>query len=166
LIAGIGNIFMGDDAFGCEVIRTLAERRLPAEVKVIDFGIRSYDLAFALIEDYAAIVLVDAVSRGETPGTVFLIEPEITRLDVQPESIDPHTMNALSVIQMAQQLGGIKAAIYLVGCEPQKLESDDGALGLSAEVQAAIPQALGMIDTLLDDLLQPQQTVNGCAARA
>ena len=38
LIAGIGNIFLGDDAFGVEVARSLARRTLPGEIQVKDFG--------------------------------------------------------------------------------------------------------------------------------
>ena len=77
LIAGIGNIFLGDDAFGCEVVKRLAERELPDNVEVVDFGIRGLDLAYALQDDYATVILVDALPQGEEPGTVYLVEPEI-----------------------------------------------------------------------------------------
>ena len=77
LVAGIGNIFLADDGFGCEVVRWLAERELPDNVEVRDFGIRGMDLAYALMDPYEAVVLVDAVSRGEDPGTVYLIEAEV-----------------------------------------------------------------------------------------
>ncbi|MDQ3686285.1 MAG: hydrogenase maturation protease, partial [Acidobacteriota bacterium] len=52
LIAGIGNIFLGDDAFGCEVAQRLSGRTLPDEVRVVDFGIRGLDLAYALMDGY------------------------------------------------------------------------------------------------------------------
>jgi hydrogenase maturation protease len=77
LIAGIGNIFLGDDGFGVRVVNELRQRRLPDSVDVIDFGIRSYDLAFALTNGYDAVVLVDAVPRGEPPGTTYLIEIDL-----------------------------------------------------------------------------------------
>jgi hydrogenase maturation protease len=164
LIAGIGNIFMGDDAFGCEVIRELAERELPNEVALQDFGIRSYDLAYALIEDYEAIVLVDAVARGASPGTVFLIEPELGHPGAEA-AVDPHTMNPMLVLQTAQRLGGIKAKVYVAGCEPQSLEPEDGQLSLSAPVQAAVPEAAAMIVTLLSDVLRSEQTAGIAATR-
>jgi len=74
LIAGIGNIFLGDDAFGVEVIRELSSRVWPDDVRVVDFGVRGYDLAFALTDGYEAAILVDAVGRGEPPGTTYLVE--------------------------------------------------------------------------------------------
>jgi hydrogenase maturation protease len=73
LVAGIGNIFLGDDAFGCEVARILSQRSLPEGVRVRDFGIRSLDLAYAMMEDYDAVILVDASPRGDAPGTLYLI---------------------------------------------------------------------------------------------
>ena len=76
LVAGIGNIFNGDDAFGVEVVRLLAQHSLPAGVKVIDFGIRGIDLTYALLDGYDAAVLVDTAQRGERPGTIYVIEPD------------------------------------------------------------------------------------------
>jgi hydrogenase maturation protease len=166
LIAGIGNIFHGDDAFGCEVIRQLFGRKISEEATVMDFGIRSYDLAYALTIDYDVTILVDAVSRGEKPGTVFLIEPDINRLgELEANAIDAHSMNPVAVLQMAQSLGEISGQLFLVGCEPAILESDE--IGLSAEVSAAIPHAIEMIESLVTNLLeaksqkQKQQTNAG-----
>ncbi|MEO5717173.1 MAG: hydrogenase maturation protease, partial [Chthoniobacterales bacterium] len=85
LVAGIGNIFFGDDAFGCEVASQLARRPLPEGVRVTDFGIKSYDLAYAIMDDYDAVILVDATSQGAEPGTLYLIEPDIKKLDDLPE---------------------------------------------------------------------------------
>ena len=75
LVAGIGNIFRGDDGFGVEVVLRLARRSLPAEVSVVDFGIRGIDLTYALMDGYDAVVMVDTMRRGEAPGTVSVIEP-------------------------------------------------------------------------------------------
>src|SRR3954463_6542307 len=127
LVAGIGNIFLGDDAFGVEVAQTLAHRPQPTGVRVVDFGIRSYDLAYALTEDYEAVILVDAVPRGNSPGTVYLLEldcVEIGRLG--NEVADAHSLNPLRVLRMAESLGGSPRRLYLVGCEPEILGSDDG----------------------------------------
>ena len=155
LIAGVGNIFMGDDAFGCEVASELLKKPLPENVVVHDFGIRSYDLACALVEDYRAIILIDAVSRGEAPGTVFLIEPEIRTADLLGSAgVDPHSMNVMTALQSANALGRITARVYLIGCEPAAVESADGHLGLSEPVRAAVPQAATMIQSLLSELLE------------
>jgi hydrogenase maturation protease len=154
LIAGIGNIFLGDDAFGCEVARELSARKLPPEVTVKDFGIKSYDLAYALAEKYDAILLVDATPRGDAPGTTYLVEiepREIAEMDAQ--SPDGHIMNPVNALKMAQAVGPVTAKIYLVGCEPAKLDAEDGQIGLSEPVQRAIPQALELIEAVLKEQL-------------
>jgi len=161
LIAGIGNIFMGDDGFGCEVARALLKRGSPPAVKVQDFGIRSFDLAYALTEGYEAIILVDAVSQRASPGTVFLIEPEMGGLAAGMAPADAHTMNPVAVIQMAERLGGIKGKLFLIGCEPRILESEDGGMELSDEVRRGVPRALEMIERLVNKLLEKEATNAG-----
>ena len=162
LVAGLGNIFLGDDSFGCEVIGALGKRRVAEEVKVIDFGICSYDLAYALTEEYEAVILVDAVSRGESPGTLFLIEPEAEGGAAM--TADPHAMNPVAVIRMAEQLGGVKAKLYLVGCEPRQLDNEDGEIGLSEPVRAAVGWATEMIKRLVNELLEKGELINAGAA--
>jgi hydrogenase maturation protease len=159
LIAGIGNIFLGDDAFGCEVLREMTRNALPEGVAAIDFGVRSYDLAYALNDGaYDAIILVDSTARGKEPGTVFLIEPDLSRLEeFERTAVDAHSMNPVSVIQMAQSLGGVNGKLYLVGCEPAVLESENGEIGLSEKVREAVQQAIGMIQSLVNDLLDVKQ---------
>ena len=72
-----GNIFLGDDGFGVEVARSLSKRQLPEGVSVKDFGIRGFDLAYALLDPWDLVIIVDALSRGEAPGTLYVIEPEL-----------------------------------------------------------------------------------------
>ncbi|HEY1769904.1 MAG TPA: hydrogenase maturation protease [Chthoniobacterales bacterium] len=152
LIAGIGNIFFGDDAFGCEVAQQLMREPLPEGVRVFDYGIRSYDLAYALLEPNDAAILIDAVPRGEEPGTVFLLELDINKLDsAGSESVNAHVMNPVAVLQLVRSFGGSPRELYLVGCEPAVLETED--LGLSAKVQSAVPLALDTIRELLGKLL-------------
>jgi hydrogenase maturation protease len=153
LVAGIGNIFFGDDAFGSEVARLMLRRTWPAQVRVDDFGIRSYDLAYALMEGCDAI-FIDVVSRGGEPGTLYLIEPDVENLESGGDEIpDAHSMNPVRVLQMVKSLGGKTGRLYLVGCEPSVLEAEDGAMGLSEKVRAAIPDAIAMVESLLHDLL-------------
>jgi hydrogenase maturation protease len=160
LVAGIGNIFFGDDAFGCEVAKVLSRRELPEGVRVKDFGIRSYDLAYAMMDDYDATILVDTTPRGETPGTLYLIEPEINKLDDEgEEAVNAHSMNPLRVLQMVRSLGGQSRKVYLVGCEPGVLESEDGRMGLSEKIQAAIEPAVNMIEKLIVDLMGGRQPI-------
>ncbi|MDQ6911968.1 MAG: hydrogenase maturation protease [Verrucomicrobiota bacterium] len=162
LVAGIGNIFFGDDAFGCEVVRHLLQRPIPAGVTIKDFGIRSYDLAYAMMDGPDVTIFIDATSRGEPPGTLFLIEPEINNLDsASDEVVNAHSMNPVRVLQLIRSLGGQPGRLYLVGCEPALLETEDGAMGLSQPVQAAIPKAIEMIESLLRHLFsEAPATIN------
>ena len=157
LIAGIGNIFLGDDAFGSEVARRLAARGMPEGVSVVNFGIRGFDLAYALLDGYDAMILVDATPRGGPPGTLYLIEPE-PREAREPEDADlliqTHGMDPVKVFRLAEALGGRPGRILLVGCEPETIGSDeDPVMGLSAPVQVAVDESLRMIDELVAGLL-------------
>ena len=154
LVAGVGNIFLGDDAFGSEVARRLVRRVLPAEVQVNDYGTCSYDLAYAMMEGYEATILVDATSQGQSPGTVYLIEPDLNELEKMDRAVaDGHSMNPVSVLQMVRSLGCRPRRLYLVGCEPAALGNDEGVIGLSESVQAAVPRAIEMVESLISDLL-------------
>jgi hydrogenase maturation protease len=155
LVAGIGNIFLGDDAFGVEVTQRLLQQEWPAGVRVADFGIRNYDLAYAMLEPYAATILVDATQRGHPPGTLYLIEPDLDEISTTAAPLmEAHSMNPVSVLQLVQALGGRPQQLYVVGCEPAVLETEDGYIGLSAAVQAAVPEAVEMVKSLVEQLLQ------------
>ena len=154
LIAGIGNIFLGDDGFGVEVAQRLLRRNLPAGVRVVDYGIRSLDLAYALMETQGVTILVDACARGGAPGTLYVIEPEIDSSDVSdaPAMIDAHAMNPMAVIRMAQSLGGTPKRMLLLGCEPATFGPDEGQLGLSECVAAAVDAAVDRALELARDI--------------
>jgi hydrogenase maturation protease len=152
LVAGVGNIFHGDDAFGVEVAGALTKRRLPPEARVVDFGIRSFDLAYALLDGYDVTVLVDATSRGGAPGTLYTIE-------IDPEAaavgeMDPHGMNPMRVLEMARAMGECKGRILLVGCQPETLGPDEGQMGLSRTVAAAIEPAADIVERLVRKVLE------------
>jgi hydrogenase maturation protease len=155
LVAGIGNIFFGDDAFGCEVASQLRRKPLREGVRVIDFGIRSYDLAYAIMDGYDATILVDATPQGSVPGTIYLIEPDLKKLDELPdEAVNAHSMNPVRVLQLVRSLGGKPGWLRIVGCEPAVLETEAGAMGLSEKVQAAVAPAIEMIETLIRKILE------------
>jgi hydrogenase maturation protease len=158
LIAGIGNIFLGDDAFGCEVIRKMEQRPWPSQVRVRDFGIRGLDLAYALQEKFELVILVDAVPRGEAPGTVYLIEPDLSVLKSpqrEDELIDAHTMHPEKVIRLAVSMGAEFGRILLVGCEPTPFDSEiDMQMELSPPVRAGVDQAISLIQSLVIEILQ------------
>jgi len=157
LIAGIGNIFLGDDAFGVEIARSLSHRTLPGEVQVKDFGIRGFDLAFTLLDPWNTIILVDALPRNEAPGTLFVLEPDLIGLG-DPGAIgmdlNPHGMDPMRVLNLAASLGPITARILIVGCEPGDFGHElEGRMGLSPQVQAVVDEASNMIEELVGKIL-------------
>ncbi|HSZ77989.1 MAG TPA: hydrogenase maturation protease [Chthoniobacterales bacterium] len=155
LVAGTGNIFLGDDAFGSEVARRLMSERLPPEVRVIDFGIRTYDLAYAILDGYDVTILIDITAQGQAPGTVYLIEPDLNQLDQFDTNLaDAHSMNPVRVLQMLRRFGSSPGKLYLIGCEPAILEVEDGEIGMSETVEKSVPRAIEWIKTLIDDLLK------------
>jgi len=155
LVAGIGNIFLGDDGFGVEVAQRLARRTLPEAVCVADFGIRGFDLAYALLEDYAAVILVDALPRGGDPGTLYVLEPALDDLDEPAaDQMETHTMNPLNVLHLVRSMGGRPRRVLVVGCEPASVALDEeGQIGLSAPVQAAVDGAVELVESLVTRML-------------
>lgn len=150
LVAGIGNIFLGDDAFGVEVVNRLSRRSLPEGVCVADYGIRSYDLAYALMEEWDLVILVDAHPHGGNPGTLYLLEPDVPAGKSAPPSLDAHTMSPVAVLQLVSALGGKAGKVLLVGCEPGTVEPDEhGNVGLTAGVSAAVDEAVRMIEDVI-----------------
>jgi len=155
LIAGIGNIFLGDDGFGVEVVKRLAAQQFPAGVRVIDFGIRGLDLAYALQDGYETTILVDAYPHGQTPGTVSLVEPDVSNLEESDQTIvDAHGMNPLNVLRMAKSMNRDLKKVLVVGCEPATLGGEEGTMTLSEPVDAAVEEAVQMIGSLIDKILQ------------
>jgi hydrogenase maturation protease len=144
LVAGIGNIFNRDDGFGVEVAQRLLTRPMPDDVRAEDYGIRGVHLALELLEGYDLLVLVDAMSCGEAPGTVFVLEPSAEQGDAPP--LDAHRMDPRSVLAMVAEMGGAVGRVLVVGCEPADI--DDG-LGLSPPVAAAVDPAVRMVEDLI-----------------
>jgi hydrogenase maturation protease len=154
LIAGIGNIFLGDDGFGVEVARRLALRPQRDDVRVVDFGIRGMDLAYALLEGYQAALFIDAVPRGGAPGTLYVLEPE---LPPAPSGANPamemHNLDPVKVLSLAAALGSRIKRVVIVGCEPDQLDTDEMSMGLSPRLAAAVDEAIPLIERLADKIL-------------
>jgi hydrogenase maturation protease len=156
LVAGIGNIFLGDDAFGVEVVRRMASLKLPESVRVSDFGIRGFDLAYALQDGYETTILVDACPRGQPPGTLYVIAPDLKALDdpdAPQAAVEAHAMNPLTVLRMARAMNIDVKNILLVGCEPETLGGEEGQMGLSAPVEAAVDEAVRLVESLVNRIL-------------
>ncbi len=154
LVAGIGNIFMGDDAFGVHVAQELARRDLPPEVTLVDYGIRGFDLAYALLEGYSATIMIDAAQRGGEPGTLYIIEPDLQATDQAEREIETHAMHPANVINLARAMGDLQGSIYLVACEPETFgPENEGQMGLSDTVQGSVNEAAWMVETLVERIL-------------
>ena len=126
LVAGVGDIFLGDDGFGCEVIRRLADRELPDGVTARDFGIGGIHLAYELLDAWDRLVLVDALPRGEPPGTLSVLRPDAIR--ASGALPDAHGMHPLAVFDYLATIGGQPVPTLIVGCEPATTRGGDGPL--------------------------------------
>lgn len=157
LVAGIGNIFLGDDAFGVEVVQRMVERTWPENVHVADFGIRGFDLALALLDEIDLLILVDAAPRGGAPGTLYVMEPETEALyepALGEPVLDPHSLDPVKVLRLARTMGGNPGRVLVVGCEPGTIISGDDwdvTPGLSEPVQRAVSDAVDLIGSLIDE---------------
>ncbi|NDU74116.1 hydrogenase maturation protease [Actinomadura sp. DSM 109109] len=152
LVAGIGNVFHGDDGFGVEVVRRLRARTPPPGADVIDFGIRGIDLMYALGDGYEAVVLVDAAERGHAPGTVSLVEPGPD--DFGGVAVDAHGLDPARVLRLARDNGPVPPRILLVACEPSARTTEaTWEMALSAPVAAAVEEAAGLVERLLAEEL-------------
>ena len=155
LVAGVGNVFLGDDGFGVEVANRLAGAEFPPGVKVADFGIRGVHLAYELLDGYDALVLIDAVPRGEEPGTLYVIEPDLDA--VEPSGVgggpvmDAHGMAPEAVLALLLTLGGRLDRVWVLGCEPADVSE---RMGLSAPVAGAVEEAARLAQRLAENAVQ------------
>ncbi|WP_329565269.1 hydrogenase maturation protease [Streptomyces sp. NBC_01361] len=154
LVAGVGNIFLGDDGFGVEAVRVLATHHLPGHVEVMDIGVRGVHLAYQLLDGYDTLVLVDATARGGDPGTLYRIEVDSPG-DIAPQGpvLDGHHMSPDAVLALLETLcsgtgGTPPGRTVVVGCEPASLEE---GIGLSAPVAAAVPEAVRLIQSIVGE---------------
>ena len=154
LVAGIGNIFLGDDGFGPEVIRHVPDRVVGPGVNVVDYGIRGMHLAYDLLEDWDALVLVDAIPSRGTPGAIHVFEADHETLS--PNSgLDAHSMDPTAVFASLTALGGTPPYTIVVGCEAHDVEE---RIGLSDAVAAAVPDAVRAVDEVVTTLLSRSET--------
>lgn len=155
LIAGIGNIFQGDDAFGVEVAGALGRRALPPGVRVADFGIRGVHLACELMSGrYHTAIFVDAMTRGGRPGTLYVLEPDVAA-PAEAAPPDAHDLTPGAVLAWLHRLGGRPPRVLIVGCEPATI---DEAMGLSDRVAAVVEEAADLV------LEVAEQSMNGAVS--
>ncbi|MGB8503081.1 hydrogenase maturation protease [Mycobacterium sp.] len=148
LVAGIGNIFLGDDGFGPEVIKRAGQRLADTDAHVEDYGIRGMHLAYDLLDDWDALVLVDAVPSRGSPGTLHMFEADHESTLTTP-ALDAHSMDPNAVFASLAALGGTPPYTVVVGCE---VENVDEGIGLSPSVDAAVDGAVGAVAEVLSTL--------------
>ncbi len=151
LVAGVGNIFLGDDGFGVEVVGRLAREQLPEGVEVLDVGTGSIHLAYQLLDGYDALIVVDALPRGVEPGTVCVFQPDFAELDAaaeqNPPMCDGHSLEPVSVLTLLTALEARPPVTLVVGCEPADVGE---GIGLSAAVERAVDEAVAVVRDLLE----------------
>ena len=153
MIAGVGNMFMKDDGFGGAVIKRMSNKKFPEGVEVKDFGTGGLKLAYDLMKGYDGLILLDASSRGEKPGTLYVIEPNENDIDPDLEQggpIDPHGADPVTVLRFVKSIGSWPGKVLIVGCEPETV--DDFEIGLSEPVNAAIDKAVEMVDDIIKEI--------------
>jgi hydrogenase maturation protease len=153
LVAGVGNAWLQDDAFGGEVARRIEAQGVPDGVTVMDVGTGGLDLAYELMRGYDALVLIDASSRGEEPGTLYVIEPDLA--DFAPsiedgDAINPHGMDPATVLRFVNAAGGFSGKVVVIGCEPGEVE--EVGLGLTPAVEAAVAHAVRLVLQTVEEL--------------
>lgn len=153
LVAGVGNVFCGDDGFGVAVIAALRSRPARAGVSLMDAGIRTLDLGYALLDGWDAVLFVDAAPRGHAPGTLSVIEPApaVGEAASFPPPI-AHGLGLEQVLASALASGARLGAVRIVACEPASLGPEEGALGLSPEVERAVPEGARLVEELVAEL--------------
>ena len=155
LIAGVGNVLYGDDAFGCEVAWRLAEHSLPGNVRVIDFGIRGSDLVTALLDSYDVVIIVDALSRGDHAGALRVLD---SQRNLTIESLPPgfrpqwHSLDPSTALGIARSLGGNPGRVIVVGCEQGGSGEPAVQMGMSESVRAAVNGAADLVLFLVEQL--------------
>jgi hydrogenase maturation protease len=153
LVAGVGNAWLRDDAFGGACARRLETKPMPLGVTVMDFGTGGLDLAYELMRGYDALVLLDASKQGGEPGTLYVIEPDMAEFQTSIEDgevINPHGMDPATVLRFVNVVGGFSGKVVVIGCEP--LEVDEPGLGLSPPVEAAVERAVKLVMETIAEL--------------
>jgi hydrogenase maturation protease len=152
LVAGVGNAWMKDDAFGGQVVKRLDERDLPDGVSVMDFGTGGLDLAYEVMRGYHALILVDVSRQGGEPGTLYVMEPDPAEIESieDGEMLNPHGMDPESVLRFVRSVGGWPGKVLVVACEPARVE--EMGLEMSPKVEAAADRAVAVVLDTVDEI--------------
>jgi hydrogenase maturation protease len=138
VVVGLGNVLMGDDAFGPWVVQTLlAEHDFQEGVAVEDLGTPGLDL-MPYVTDVEALVLVDTVRSDAAPGTVRLYRRDDLLKHPPQARLSPHDPGVKEALLTAEFAGRGPREVLLVGAVP---ETTAMGVGLSPALRAAVPLA-------------------------
>lgn len=154
LVAGVGNLLRGDDGFGVRVIETLSKGSLPDGVDLYEAGIGGIPLVQELMKGYDALIAVDAVDKGEAPGTLFILEPVAEKTDsaeLHQQMVDAHYADPAKVLLLARALNVCPPQVFIIGCQPAQVE--DAVEELHPAVERAVPHAVAQVLSLIESLL-------------
>lgn len=158
LVAGVGNVLRGDDGFGVEVAHRLEALDLPTEVKVVETGIGGVHLVQEIIAGFDALIVIDAVDRGRSPGTVMVIEPEVADVEDIPVMerydylADMHYTKPDKALMLAKALGILPGRFLMIGCQPE--DTERYGKGLSEAVAKGVDVAVDEVRRILDELVR------------
>ncbi len=164
LVVGVGNVLHGDDGFGVEVARRLADRALPPTVSVAETGIGGIHLVHELMAGYDALVVVDAVDRDRPPGTVMVIEADVIDVDPLPVEerhdllADMHLATPERALMVAKAVGVLPDRTIMIGCQPAEIQTL--GIGLTSVVEEAVDTAATEIERLVWELSAPARKVD------
>jgi hydrogenase maturation protease len=152
LVAGVGNLFLGDDGFGPAVIAMLGEERLPPAVTAVDYGIRGVHLSYDLLDGWDELILVDALPGDGPPGEVHVLAVSEDDVEAAPAAVDAHGLSPVAVLGSLRALGGRLPRTVVVGCIPGTVAE---GIGLSPAVAAAVGPAVRRIRALVSGAAVP-----------
>jgi hydrogenase maturation protease len=160
LILGIGNIIMGDEGFGVQVVRRLKELNLPDNVKVEEGGVGGFNLLGSL-EGVSRVIVVDVMMADMEPGEVCFFKPGPALAEPGKRIISFHQVGILELVQMWGLLGHQPELFFLV-TRPQKLE---WGTELSTPLQAAVPKAVSLLEEMCrDDFASLERSLDICTS--
>ncbi|SDX91396.1 hydrogenase maturation protease [Modestobacter sp. DSM 44400] len=147
LVAGIGNVLLGDDGFGPEVVRRLAgQHDFPEEVRIVDYGIRGLHLAYDLLDPWDGLILIDALPDRGDPSRIVVLELGAEDVPAGGQ-VDAHSMDPATVLASLAALGGkVPQITLLVGCQVTDV---DERIGLTPPVEQAVDEAVRTVQALL-----------------
>jgi len=157
LVAGVGNVLRGDDAFGVEVANRLLAGEAHPNVTVVETGIAGIQLVSDLQEGFDALIVVDTVDRERPPGTVMTIDYDVIDVHALDHNTkydllaDMHLATPERSLMVARALGVLPPVVWMVAVQP--VDAETMHIGMSPEIEDAVDVAVQEINHCVASLL-------------